>query len=125
MFVRFESIAKPNSYNDSPITSLSFMQDEVSREQSEGRSSGSEGAVPDLQSPTTMHHHHFAEPAGGLDLNNNGSLFHHQQHNHSSTYSRSIDSSDSMSYIEDDSAKELFAKVMSTFFFILTNLVTF
>lgn len=92
MFVRFETIKKPNSYNDSPITSLSWMKNDAALENvTEGRSAagqsaaGGVGVVPDLQSPTTMHHHHFGE-IGDVDLNNNvgagvGGGVHHE-HNH-------------------------------------------
>ena len=129
MFVFFENIQKPNSYNDSPITSLSFMRHDVSLE-SEGRS---HEAVPDLQSPTTMHHHHFGDPTGQADLNNNNNngtvpVHQHQQnqqqHNYNRPQCRSFDS-DSISVVEDDNAKEIFAKVMTIYIACLGTLIAY
>lgn len=61
MFIRFERVQKQNSYNDNPITSLSWMRHE----------SADYVTPPPPDNGSIQHHHHHAHAHLDTDINNN------------------------------------------------------
>ena len=89
MFIRFEQIQKPNSFNDSPITSLSWMQNEIVAQNNNINSNKLKKRSTSSSKHYHNHHHNL------IDNNNNNNQCQYNNGDNS-------EDEDYVNYIDDE-----------------------